>query len=307
MTHVSCKIIFTTGARHEGLSGQFSVFLCLLLNTLWGSYPLQLANAVPPLPSTAIASPCLPPLPLTHSLPSVQLSSMLHSSCTFCLIPQLPHSRCTFATCARADTAAACLQFRDMSTTPMSMPLRTSPDAPYFCGDANDLPHYLTEVEDLCQSRQWMTGPERIKYAVYYTDESSWNIWDSAREVLADPASWEDFKSAMQDLYPRYKVVHAPMPLPASLLPPAAVPCILPPFPPPAAAVLLALDAIQALLSAGAPSMRPSEVPAKPLLQSVFTSQVPLPALPPATPIAESQPVPCALPKTPVGSLPHAA
>ena len=33
----------------------------LLLNTLWGSYPSRLANAVPPLPSTAVASPHLPP------------------------------------------------------------------------------------------------------------------------------------------------------------------------------------------------------------------------------------------------------
>ena len=120
----------------------------------------------------------------------------------------------------------ACQQFHNMSATALHMPLHTSPDVPHFCGDANDLPRYLTEVEDLCQSRQQMTGPECIKYAVYYTDKSSWNIWDSAREVLADPASWEDFKSAMQDLYPRYEVVHAHMPLPASLLLPAAVPVL---------------------------------------------------------------------------------
>lgn len=56
----------------------------------------------------------------------------------------------------------------------------------------------------------------------YYTDESSWDTWNSAREVLANPASWEDFKKVMQDLYPIHKGAHAPMPLCASLSLPAA-------------------------------------------------------------------------------------
>ena len=51
VTHASCISLFTTGAHHKGLSGQFSVLLCQLLNTLWGSYPLQLTNTVLQLPS----------------------------------------------------------------------------------------------------------------------------------------------------------------------------------------------------------------------------------------------------------------
>ena len=67
-----------------------------------------------------------------------------------------------------------------------------------------------------------MTDTDFIKYAVYYTDESSWDTWNSAREVLANPASWEDFKKVMQDLYPIHKGAHAPMPLCALLSLPAA-------------------------------------------------------------------------------------
>ena len=133
------------------------------------------------------------------------------------------------------------------------MPLRTSPDAPHFCGNANSLSHYLAEVEDLCQSRQRTTGPELIKYAVYYTDEKSWNIWDSAREVLTDPASWEDFKNAMHDLYPSYEVIHAHAPLLASVLPSSVPSAPLPPLLTDAA-VMLAPEALQVLLSLSAPS-----------------------------------------------------
>ena len=77
------------------------------------------------------------------------------------------------------------------------MPLRTSPDAPCFCGNANGLSHYLTEVEDLCQSHQRSTDTELIKYAVYYMDEASWDTFAAVRDTLDDPATWLDFKAAV--------------------------------------------------------------------------------------------------------------
>ena len=84
----------------------------------------------------------------------------------------------------------------------MRMPLHTSPDAPRFCGDANDLPHYLAEVKDLCQSRQRSTDTELIKYAVYYTDEASWDTFAAVQDTLNDPATWSEFQAAICDLYP---------------------------------------------------------------------------------------------------------
>jgi hypothetical protein len=193
-----------------------------------------------------------------------------------------------------------------MSTAALHMLLCTSQGAPRFCGDVNDLPRYLTEVEDLCQSRQRMTGPERIKYVVYYTDEKSWNIWDSVREVLADPASWEDFKNAMQDLYPRYEVVHTPTPLYASLPPPATssvplpVPHALLPSLLPAAAILLAPDAIQALLLPPAPLMPSPPLPA--LVEPLLMLSLPQPAS--VLPTPASLPLPAPLLPAPPAALP---
>ena len=206
-----------------------------------------------------------------------------------------------------------------MSAAALHMPLRTSPDAPHFCGNANSLSHYLAEVEDLCQSRQRTTGPELIKYAVYYTDEKSWNIWDSAREVLTDPASWEDFKNAMHDLYPSYEVIHAHAPLLASL-PPSSVPSapLLGPLLP-AAAVLLASDALQALLASHPRPVLPAgTVELQSPASSVLASQPPPmpPAsdvlLLPASLVLPATSVPAVLPPLPMPvpcaqSLPNAA
>lgn len=110
-----------------------------------------------------------------------------------------------------------------MSAATLRMPLHTSQDAPCFCGAANDLCHYITAVEALCQSCHHATDADLIKYAVYYTDEASWSTFATAQDALASPTSWDNFKKAIQDLYPRYEVVHAPVPLHASLPPPAAI------------------------------------------------------------------------------------
>ena len=128
--------------------------------------------------------------------------------------------------------SATCLHSRNMSATALRMPLRTSQDAPRFCGDANDLSRYIAEVESLCQTRQHAADAELIKWACYYTDKKSWDTWTAIRDALASPASWLDFKAAIHDMYPVHEAAHAPMPLPASLLPSATVPCALPPAAP---------------------------------------------------------------------------
>ena len=64
-----------------------------------------------------------------------------------------------------------------MMSTALHMPLCTSQDVPWFCGDANDLSRYIAEVESLCQTRQHTTDAELIKWAHYYTDEESWDTW----------------------------------------------------------------------------------------------------------------------------------
>ena len=112
VTHISRKIIFTTGAHHEGLFGLLSSRLCLLLNTLWGSYLSQLANAIPPLPSHRTAA--LSPLHTCHPVTDPFPAPPPRSSRTFRLVPCLPRFCCMFATCARADlinaSAATCPQ-----------------------------------------------------------------------------------------------------------------------------------------------------------------------------------------------------
>jgi hypothetical protein len=79
-----------------------------------------------------------------------------------------------------------------MSAAPMHMLLRTSQEAPCFCGAAINLSHYIAEVESLCQTCQWASDTELVKLARYYTDEASWDTWTAVRDTLADPASWHD-------------------------------------------------------------------------------------------------------------------
>ena len=116
VTHVSRKIIFTTGAHREGLSGQFSVFLCLLLNTLWGSYLSQLANAIPLLPSHHTAA--LLPLHTCHPIAD-RFPAPPHSSRTFRLVPCLPCFCCTFATCVSSELIDG---LRHLPTDPATCP-----------------------------------------------------------------------------------------------------------------------------------------------------------------------------------------
>ena len=95
----------------------------------------------------------------------------------------------------------------------LRMLLRTSQDAPRFCGDANDLSHYIAEVESLCQARQHATDAELVKWVVYYTDEASWSTFATVRDTLDGPTSWLDFKATIHDMYPVHEAAHAPGPL----------------------------------------------------------------------------------------------
>ena len=103
-------------------------------------------------------------------------------------------------------------------------------------------------IEALCQGRGKPIGPEFIKYDVYYADEMSEDSFAAARDALTDLADWDEFKCAVREVYPQYEVVQAPMALPAPL-PLLPVPSASPPSAlMSAATVMLAADALQALL-----------------------------------------------------------
>ena len=173
----------------------------------------------------------------------------------------------------------------------LRMPLRTSPDAPCFCGDANGLSHYLEEVQGLCQSRQQAADPDLINYVTYYTDEASWSTFAAIRDTLDNPKDWSKFKEAIHDLYLIHKVAHTPAALPTSL-PLSSVPSapLLGPLLS-AAAVLLASDALQALLASHPRPVLPAgTVELQSPASSVLASQ-PLPMLP-AIPVVLPLPSP---------------
>ncbi|KAF8626630.1 hypothetical protein AX14_011444, partial [Amanita brunnescens Koide BX004] len=86
------------------------------------------------------------------------------------------------------------------------MPLRASHDAPHFLGTASDLPRYIAEVEMLCQCCQRSSEEELIKYTTYFVEESSWDSFALTRDALEDPASWEEFKSALHNIYPQQRL-----------------------------------------------------------------------------------------------------
>ena len=151
-------------------------------------------------------------------------------------------------------------------SAPMCMPLHTSQEAPSFHGATDSLSRYIATIETLCQGRRRATGPELIKYAVYYADETSEDVFAAARYALADPSSWDEFKVGIRGMYPQREIAHVPAPLHGASLP--------------SPAVLLAPDAIQALLAASAPSSPHSIIPARPLLPPAFMPQASLLPLP---------------------------
>lgn len=165
-----------------------------------------------------------------------------------------------------------------MPIAPMRMPLRTSQDVPRFLGTANDLPHYIAEVEALCQSRHQPADSDMIKYAVYYTDKLSWDAFAAAQDTLEGLEAWQDFKTAVYKVYLQHKVAHTSVSLPASLLPIPVPTASLPSLLPTASIMPLLLQL---------------PVPTKPLLASAL-SPTPVPAVP--------QPAysPCATPILPV-------
>ena len=191
----------------------------------------------------------------------------------------------------------------------LCMPLHTSQDALQFCGDANNLSHYIAEVESLCQTCQHATNAELIKWACYYTDEESWDTWTAVRDTLANPASWLDFKAAIHDMYPVREAARAPGPLPMPvtaaptlMLPvptgplPACAPHLLPPpMPPqsvptapslPNAAMPIAHAQSLALAAPLKSMMPPLPVPSVlPPAVSAITAPMPLPLPIPAGPL----------------------
>ncbi|KAF8678488.1 hypothetical protein AX14_004722 [Amanita brunnescens Koide BX004] len=110
-----------------------------------------------------------------------------------------------------------------MPSTAACMPLRTSQDAPCFLGTADDLAHYVVEVEELCQACQQSANTDLIKWSVYYTEGPTWDMWSTMRDSLPDPKTWEEFKAAICNVYPQHKEAHVQAPL-AALLPPLPMP-----------------------------------------------------------------------------------
>ena len=82
------------------------------------------------------------------------------------------------------------------------MPIRTSKEAPRFQGSASGLERYIEDIELLCADRQKSGDAELIRWAIYYTDEKSSDTWVATRDALESPKTWEDFKKAIQDIYP---------------------------------------------------------------------------------------------------------
>ena len=77
-----------------------------------------------------------------------------------------------------------------------------------------DLSRYIAEVKALCQSCQRLMDTKLIKYAVYYTDEGSWNAFATVQDMLDDPKAWEEFKTAICVMYPICKAAHIPSAMP---------------------------------------------------------------------------------------------
>ncbi|KAF8649296.1 hypothetical protein AX14_008702, partial [Amanita brunnescens Koide BX004] len=179
-----------------------------------------------------------------------------------------------------------------MPTAPARMPLRTAQDAPCFRGAMDDLFRYIAEVESLCRKCQRATNDELIKWAVYYADESAWDVFALTRELLEEPKNWEDFKAAMGELYLQHEsaCTHAPLPAPC---PPAAVPTT----DLPVAAFTLDPAALHA------PPLSLSPAAADPQLLSQLPAPSPLPAIAPLLPVQVRllhAPASSLLPTTPI-------
>ena len=151
----------------------------------------------------------------------------------------------------------------------------------------DDLFQYIAKVESLCWKCQHATDDELIKWAVYYTDESAWDVFASTRELLEELKKWEDFKAAISDLYPQYEHIHTHMPLPVP-----SPPVTMPPKDSPATAVMLDPAALQVLflslpptpaappLLSAAPRFPPPHAPAAPPLPPAESALSPTPVLP---------------------------
>ena len=151
------------------------------------------------------------------------------------------------------------------------MLLRASQDMPRFLGTAGDLSHYIVEVEMLCKSCQRSSEAELIKYTTYFVEESSWDSFVLARDALEDPTSWEEFKSALYNIYPQHECCAPIAPRQALLQTPAAKPQ-------PSSVALLPVDAMTqvAFIPVTVPAIEsPAIIAFGPsALQALFTSHI---------------------------------
>ncbi|KAF8664354.1 hypothetical protein AX14_006732 [Amanita brunnescens Koide BX004] len=194
----------------------------------------------------------------------------------------------------------------------MRMPLRTSQDVPRFLGTADDLPRYFVEVEALCRSCHRSADSKVIRYAVYYTDESSWDAFAAARDSLEGPKTWQEFKTVIFEFYPQCEVAHMHTSLPASL-PSPPMPAVSLPSLPPAAPMTPTIPAKSLSSASDVQSLQPAPLNlpllAEPLPDGVALSPTPSPVRVPPVLITATflmlffSPVPTA----PVCQAPHAS
>ena len=165
------------------------------------------------------------------------------------------------------------------------MPLRSSHDRPSFAGTANDLPHYIAEVEALCQRTQRASDAELIKYAVYYTEGAAWDSFAATRDALAEPGTWDEFRAAIHGMYPSHDDADMAVPLPASLPPHATpAPSALAHAPSPSVTVTFTSCALRLLRSSPSPALSSPFLPPPPPTAAAPLPMAALQLLPAPTP-----------------------
>ena len=60
----------------------------------------------------------------------------------------------------------------------------------------------------ICNDRQHSGDAELIKWAVYYTNEKLSKIWTATWDALLDPKTWDAFKEAIAEIYPKAQLDH---------------------------------------------------------------------------------------------------
>ncbi|KIO10366.1 hypothetical protein M404DRAFT_21319 [Pisolithus tinctorius Marx 270] len=80
------------------------------------------------------------------------------------------------------------------------MPSRSSEEAPKFSGKTADLVHYLEEIHHLCKKAGCMDEYEWPKWATWYLDNDTVNLWSQLVEEMT--GRWDEFIEVLMNVYP---------------------------------------------------------------------------------------------------------